>query len=452
MIFLKRKRLLVWLLKAYFKRWRKTILLSFVGGSIIFILLYLISSFFVNLSPFKEKQVIGILGSYTKDDLPQEVSTLVSYGLTTIGEDGKALPGIASSWVIKDNGKTYIFNLRQDVYFSDKTRVTSYLINYNFIDVSVEKPDEDTIVFKLKDSYAPFLVTVSRPVFKKDFVGIGEYKLSSIDLNGDFVRSVELQSRNKNKTLIYQFYPTESSLKIAFLLGEISKISGVSDINFLGTTFNAFPGFKIERKVNYSQLATLFYNAQDSALSDSRIRRALSYSAPNSFATGLRTRLPYSPSSWAVSLSFDIYEQDFEHAKLLISQSRDETKSAKLSLSIKTLKKYKNTALQIQSAFSKIGINVKIEEVDSLPDSFQIFLGEFNVSKDPDQYVLWHSSQPNNITGYRNLRIDKLLEDGRRTVNLNERKKIYTDFQKYILDDPPATFLFFPYSYTVSRR
>lgn len=451
MIFLKRKRLLVWLLKAYFKRWRKTILLSFVGGSIIFIFLYLISSFFVNLSPFKEKQVIGILGSYTKDNLPTEVSTLLSYGLTTIGEDGKALPGIASSWIIKDDGKTYVFNLRQDVYFSDKTRVTSDLINYNFIDVSVEKPDEDTIVFKLKDSYSPFLVTVSRPVFKKDFVGIGEYKLSSIDLNGDFVRSVELQSRNKNKTLIYQFYPTENSLKIAFLLGEISKINGVSDINFLGTTFNAFPGFKIERKVNYSQLATLFYNTQDSILSDSRIRRALSYALPNSFASGLRTRLPYSPSSWAVSLGFDIYEQDIEHAKLLISQS-NATKSAKLSLSIKSLSKYKNTASQIQDAFSKIGINIKIEEVDSFPDSFQIFLGEFNVSKDPDQYVLWHSSQPDNITGYRNLRIDKLLEDGRRTVNLNERKKIYTDFQKYILDDPPATFLFFPYSYTVFKR
>jgi len=425
-------------------------LFSFIGGLIIFILLSITSSFFVNLYPLKNKEIIGILGSYTRDNLPYEVSSKIGIGLTTVGEDGQAQPALAKSWVIKDNGKTYIFYLNRDMYFSDKTRVTSDLINYNFLDVTVERPDEDTIIFKLKDSYSPFLITVSRPVFKKDFIGVGEYKLSSIDLNGDFVRSVELLGPDKS-ILVYQFYPTDKSLKIAFLLGEIFKIQGISDIDFLGTTLNSFPGFKLEKQIDYTALATLFYNTRDGILSDERMRRALSYTMPDTFSYGERSRLPYPPNLWATSPSFDSYMQDLEHARLLISQSQA-TKSAKLSLTIKTLKKYKTTAEEIKNSWGKIGISTKIEEVDSFPQNFQLFLGEFNVPSDPDQYVLWHSAQGNNITGYRNLRIDKLLEDGRRTVDLNERKKIYSDFQKYILDDPPATFLFFPYSYTVLRK
>ena len=93
-----------------------------------------------------------------------------------------------------------------------------------------------------------------------------------------------------------------------------------------------------------------------------------------------------------------------------------------------------------------------IEVVETIPSSFQMFLGDINLAKDPDQYVLWHSEQNSNISGYKNLRIDKLLEDGRKTVDINTRKKIYSDFEKYILDDPPASFLYLPYTYEISRN
>jgi peptide/nickel transport system substrate-binding protein len=68
--------------------------------------------------------------------------------------------------------------------------------------------------------------------------------------------------------------------------------------------------------------------------------------------------------------------------------------------------------------------------------------------------MLWHSSQIqiNNISKNKNVRIDKLLEDGRKTNDLEERKKIYADFQKYLLEDPPAAFLYFPYEFTVARK
>jgi DNA segregation ATPase FtsK/SpoIIIE-like protein len=66
--------------------------------------------------------------------------------------------------------------------------------------------------------------------------------------------------------------------------------------------------------------------------------------------------------------------------------------------------------------------------------------------------VITNSKQANNITGYENKRIDKLLEDGRKTISQTERKKIYDDLQKYLLADAPAAFLYFPYEYTVTRK
>jgi peptide/nickel transport system substrate-binding protein len=123
-----------------------------------------------------------------------------------------------------------------------------------------------------------------------------------------------------------------------------------------------------------------------------------------------------------------------------------------LTLELKALPEYSQLANQIKDLWAKIGIKTNVKIIDTFPSDFQVFLGEFNVSKDPDQYALWHSSQPNNITHYVNLRIDKLLEDGRQTVDTSARQKIYADFQKYLLDDPPATFLYFPYEYDITRK
>lgn len=451
MIFFNRRRLLIWLVKAYLKKWKKTIASSFVAGLVAFFILYIFIKVFQPSFLLTQKDVIGIIGAYNASNLPSEVTDKISYGLTSISSNGIPVPSAASSWVIKDNGKVYEFTLKPNMYFSDRSKFISNSINYNFEDVSVERPANNKIIFKLKNSYSPFLVTTSKPIFKKKFIGLGDYKVKSLDLNGDFVNSIELEPIKGGKNLIYQFYPTEQSLKIALVLGEINKTNNIYDLTFLNTNLKYFNNYEIRKRINYDQLVTLFYDTQNKILSDKRLREALSYALPNNFTQGEKTKTPYPNTFWASKEDSLTYDQDLTHAQLLLTQSQS-SGSAKLKLNIKSLSKYKNVAEQIKKSWLKIGIQTNIETVDSFPSTFQIFLGEFNVSKDPDQYVLWHSSQPNNITKYKNLRIDKLLEDGRQTTNFSERIKIYSDFQKYLLDDPPASFLFFPYNYIVSKK
>lgn len=445
-----RKRLIFWLIKAYLKKLGKRIFLFFILGLGVFFVLYLLFKSNIIKIPIIQNESIGMVGAYTLDNLPPPILEQMSLGLTSISVDEMPKPSIAKSWKIENNGKKYTFFLRNDLHFTDGTQLTSDLINYNFSDAKVIKPDRYTIIFILKDSYSPFLVTVSKPIFKKGFVGVGEYKLKNLKLNGNFVVSLTLIStKNSHKTIDYQFYPSIVSLKTAFVLGEVSKINKLTDLKFKDTSFDKFSKLKIDKKINYNRLMTIFYNTQDPSLSDKKIRNGLSYALPDAFIFGKRADSLYSPSSWVYTNQY-AKTQDLTHAKILLSMNNSEKA---LNLKIKTFSKYEDVAKEIKNAWGKVGIKSKIEIIDSVPsDDFQVFLGDFYLSEDPDQYSLWHSNQENNITNFKNLRIDKLLEDGRKIIDMNQRKKNYVDFQKYMMDESPASFLYFPYEYEVNRK
>jgi len=447
-----RHRLISWLIIAYVKRWGKLILLYFAIGLFVFFALRItFGNLTKNLSNSGE-QKIGIVGAYSLEELPTFILQKISSGVTSIAKDSTIKPNIASKWKIENNGKAYVFYLRSDVYFSDGTNLTSDHIQYNFSDVSIYRPNKYTIVYLLKDAYSPFLVTVAKPIFKEGLIGISDYKVKNIKLNGNFVQSLDLISK-KNDRMAYHFYPTNDALKIAYSLGEVSKIIKLPDTKFKNTTFDSFKNTKVIQSVNYNQLVTLFYNTSDKVLSSKTLREALSYTIPDNFKQGLRNYGPYPLDFFVNQPTFGTHKQDLSHAKLLLEKLKEETgATSKISLKIDVLPKYKNVAKDLSNIWKKLNINANIKTVNKVPRSFQIFLGEFNVPQDPDQYMLWHSDQESNITHYANLRVDKLLEDGRKEIDINKRKVIYADFQKFIQSDPPASFLFFPYTYDVTRK
>lgn len=451
MIVIKR-RLIFWLIKAYLKRWGRIFILCFLVGLGIFFLLKLFFPYIIAAFTGVSKETIGIVGTYTFDSLPDIVRKDVSSGLTKINADGSVSPDIAQSWTITDSGKTYTFNLKHSVRFIDGTPVTSKEIPYSFSNVSVTRPDSYTIVYKLKDSYSPFLVTVARPIFKSGFVGIGPYAIKKAETNGPFIQSLTLTSNDRTPALkIYVFYPTEDALKVAYALGEITTAENITTISFKDTTFTKFPHTHIVKSTNYEQLVAIFYNTQDKNLSDKKLRDALSYALPNEFSGGERAISSIPPISWAYNNGID-RSQDYAHAKLLLNASVGESAAQYPEFVISTLPKFLSTAKAIQSSWKQLGIQSKIQIVDSLPQTFQVYLGSFTVPKDPDQYTLWHSFQENNITNFKSTRIDTLLEDGRKTVGQPDRLKIYQDFQKYLQDEQPASFLYFPYNYSVNRK
>ncbi len=427
---------------------RRTIISSVVLGILVFFAFIGLLNYYFRPLIFKTTESIGYAGTYTIPTLPKEILAEISSGLTSVDSKGQIQLAAAESYTIKDE-KQYVFKLKKGLTFHDGKEFTSQNVNLNFADVNSKAIDKYTISYTLKNPYSPFLVSVAGPIFGKNLTGIGSMKIDDVDVNGGFIRTLTLSNVGKKdeKKKIY-FYPTQRALKIAFMLGEVSEIYGVNSTKVDSTDLSKWKKVKTQSYTNYTSLVALFYNSNDDVLSNKKIRQALNYSLPENLPFGERAFGPIPPTSIYFSQPPTYKISDIELSKTLLSTVKDPLKDP---IVISTTDEYEAVAQEVMKAWKKLGIPSKIKIVQGLPTDFQVFIYEIRLPEDPDQYVLWHSDQVNNITHYKNLRIDKLLEDGRSISDVEKRKKIYADFQKYLTDDVPASFFYFPREYNLIK-
>lgn len=461
-----RKRLLFWLIKAYYRKRKKTLFAFFVAG-------ILLAGFFIWVFPFIQpyfkitnSDTIGLVGSYTLENLPESIQEKISIGLTSIAPDGSASPSAAATFTQSTDGKVYTFTLRNDLEWQDGKKVTASDINYNFKDITAKIDGNSKITFTLKDPYSPFPTAVSKPLFKKGLVGIidtnassdrGTYKVSGVDVNGTYVSEITLTGvgrRNKDKKITYKFYPNETVAKTAFKLGEVRSVEGLTDVS----EFKNWKNVSVTKVTDYHSLVTLFFNTALSEFSNDNkaTRQALTYALPHSFGDNVVAYSPLSPNSWAYfpEKKYQQREDPAELTKLakdMLNTSKA-SDSASLEVTITTTPRFKDLANQIKLAWENVGIHTNINVTQSIPQDPQILLEKYRIPDDPDQYVLWHSTQSTNITHYSSPKIDKLLEDGRQITIIEDRKDVYANFQKNIIDDTPAAFLYYPTLYTITRN
>ncbi|MCL5409612.1 MAG: ABC transporter substrate-binding protein, partial [Patescibacteria group bacterium] len=252
-------------------------LLLFFGGALV---LFLIWFFRDNLMP---KPVVseGIIGLYTEDNLPPTVTSLLSRPLVNLNQSGQPVPDLAEKWQSTDEAKLYTLTLKPNLFWNDQTPLKSSDIKFNLEDIQVSYPDDQTIIFKLADSFNPFPVLLNDPVFKQDsLIGDGLYNVSSIEKNKSVITKMVLLPADKNSDLPeinVRFYPDEQTAKTSFALGEINSLLGVSDTGDL----IAQPAILINQVQIYNKLVAIFYNTKDPILSDKNLRKALNCVAPN---------------------------------------------------------------------------------------------------------------------------------------------------------------------------
>ncbi|MCW5828401.1 MAG: peptide-binding protein [Deltaproteobacteria bacterium] len=111
-------------------------------------------------------------------------------------------------------------------------------------------------------------------------------------------------------------------------------------------------------------------------------------------------------------------------------------------------------ATNFQDTLKRAGIRLNIAMLDwanllkklDKRDFDAAMLG-WALSVDPDPYQLWHSSQAgiegsSNYPGFRNPRVDELIEMNRRELDRDRRIPILQEIQKIIYDEAPYLFLF----------
>lgn len=466
-------RKLYWYFTGFMSKHGWKIVLSVLGGVLVFSVIVPYAS---SRLKWTTRRYIGIIGSYTPTTLPEEVQQKLSAGLTTLTEDGSAVGALANRWTIEQENKTYRFQLKKNLLWQDGSPITPEDINYAFPDVQVITTPND-VIFKLPAAFSPFPTLVAQPIFKSGtqkrwffwneptFIGVGEYRLKEYKLNGK--RLKELIIENDDERLVYRFYKTEQDAVDAFKQGEIDELPDlVKEFDIM-----QWPSVNATTRTDYWKYIAVFFNLRDPLLSKNT-RQALSYALSKTEGDS-RAIGPISPLSWAYLPGGKTYDQDWERAteRLLA-----EPPSEKLNLTLTTTPEYQQQAEKIKQELEAFGgyaaqacqTDAKVTDkavcervklaitlrVLSVPDTgdFQLMLIGSTIEPDPDQYPLWHSDQPTNFTGYKNTRIDNLLEKARQTTDQAERKQQYQEFQQFLLEDPPAIFLDYIKRYEVTRK
>lgn len=447
MSFSRRTRYIYWIIKDLSQKYTRSLLLGFFLGFLIAISYWRLSPI-VKKTWFTPVDRIGIVGDFGSENLPLSIQKQISMGLTTLSDAGLPLPGIAKSWEATDSGRRFVFTLRNDLKWHNGKPVTAFDIKYNIKNVTFSVVNEFTIEARLENPYSPFPVIVSKPVFLEGLIGNGPYKVTSIKLKGNSIQSMYLIPISDDEDLRpkeYRFYRTETQATTAFKLGEVDILQDISNPKELA----AWGENKIFETVRYDRIVAVFFNMKDHLMSEKGLRQALAYAMP--ILPQEEADSPISVKSWAYSGNIKTYGRDIHQAKKLLENSKVATDSPHITLT--TFDSYLEDAQAVANSWSEIGIKTEIKVEKSVPDAFQALLSAVDLPPDPDQYLLWHSTQSNtNVTGYANVRIDKLLEDGRQEFNPEVRKKIYADFARILVDDAPALFMYYPKTYTVYRR
>lgn len=430
----------------------------------------------------KKRLYIGMVGDYTINSLPESIQNLISVGLTQVQEDGSVDPGVASRWIIEDDGKTYRFLIRDDLIWQDGKKLTPDDISYQFVGVETITTQND-VVFKLSDVYVPFPTVVSQPLFrtteepyffffkKPKVIGLGEYQVISFEQTKQQLqrnqRLTELVLDSDKERRIYRFYQTENQVIDAFKRGEVDIVTDLTspyDISSWSTTVTT-------SSLNYDRYLAVFFDLEKPLFSKN-IRQALSYALKK---TDDQTRAigPINPKSWTYLNGAKSYDYDLERAtERLLSSIPAEP----LSFTLLTTPGFVDQAESIKKQWEEFGIHAEqacqanddVEDktkcqnvllkinlrVSNFPDTsdFEAILIGMESPADPDQYYLWHSEQTTNFAHYKNTRIDSLLEKGRQVADKQERKAIYQEFQQFLLEDAPVIFLEHLKSFEVRRK
>ena len=385
----------------------------------------------------------------------------------------------------------------------------------NWQGVEMEKIDDFTMNFKLNNVYSPFLHNLTIGIMPKHLwagisaqnfalaqynvqpIGSGPYKFNKINKNDNGeIESIELII-NENfylhfegspkgpfiENIIFKFFNNQIELIDAYKRRQIDGLSFVSGINQLNIV-NDLNIYEINIPAYY---AVFFNQTKSKALADKTVRLALSYATNkeeiiNKILSdkGIRVDSPLLPGWFGYTQETSIYEFAIEHAQNILESEewkdlnddgiREKTinnEEVKLEINILTTDwpELKQTAELLKEQWEKIGTKVNLEILDAVTvqqdhiktrEYEALLFGEV-LNADPDPFAFWHSSQRKdpglNLAVYANDEIDKLLEEARQSIDQENRKEKYMEFQKLLIEDAPAVFLYSPtYIYPVNKK
>lgn len=454
----KKIRLYYWLTLAFIEKYLLYVSISFFVTSIAIAFYIFFSKDIIQLL-ISDVHTVGVQGVYTLDNLPPTVMKELTVPLFSQKPDGSFESELVKSYSHDDKFTKFEIVIYPDLVFTDKTPFTSNEIGFVFKDVKVSRPDKTRIVYELQKSFPPFLSYLTQPVHTTNpFRGIkGDYIITQVRYvpSNDRLEKIVLTPLVVGKPkLVFKFYRSDADLVTAYKLHEIDEFTTTGSVAL--DTFKPWANTVVTKLSDYSRVVTLFFNLKQTLLSEKDMRLALYGSIPVKLLeeSGNIAVSPVSPLSPNYDPSIPRIAENPEVNKNILKRFFSQaSESAKLKLS--TSIEFINLAHTIKDIIESAGGSCTVDITGLQPgERSDMTLGMWNIPSDVNQYFVWHSSQKarSNITQYDNKKVDKLLEEYRATDSAKLQKEDLGEFQITLVADAPAVFLYYPYTYTISRK
>ncbi len=423
------------------------------------------------------------------DATSERLIQLMFSSLVKKDENSALEPDLAVRWETPDP-TTYVFHMRQDALFHDGRPVTSRDVAFTFrslldgsvrsakagtfrLITSIETPDPYTIVFKLKEPFAPFLWNLTRGAvgvipegsgadFGRNPIGSGAFRFVH------YFQDSEVQLERND-----QYYGTKPNIRTArfkiipeAIVRALELRKGTVD-----AALNVLPPDMVEvlkkdenlqvseaQGTNYQYIA---FNLDDPTFRDLRVRQAIAHAINREniikylwrgqvrAASGV---IP--PSHWAYEPNVKTYPYDPQRSIELLKEAGQSSMSFTWRTSTDETGRLLASVLQQQ--LREIGVQMEIRSNEFATFYSDVVKGNFQAyslrwvggNNDPDIFnLIFHSSMtpPNgaNRGHYSNARVDALVDMARRESDLEKRKTAYQEIQRIVAEELPYISLFY---------
>ncbi len=319
---------------------------------------------------------------------------------------------------------------------------------------------------------------ITRTPLARKPIGTGPYKFKEW-VTGQKIALIYNQDYFEGRPYIdgyiLRIIPDMATMFLELRAGGIDRM-GLTPLQYTRQTENRL-FHRNYNKFRYLSFSYTFvgYNLKNPLFTDKRVRQALAMAIDKEeiikgvlLGLGQPATGPFKPGTWAYNPNVRRYPQDAAKARALLAEAgwldsnsdgilEKDGKPFVFELLISQGNEVRGKCAEIiQRRLAEIGIKVKIRVVE-----WAAFVNDFinkrrfdatilgwTIPLDPDLYDVWHSSktgpQELNFISFKNEEVDRLLEKGRSTFDLKERKSCYDRIQEILAEEQPYTFLYVP--------
>ena len=440
----------------------------------------------------------------TTSGLTHQVTGQIFNGLVRLDDKMVPQPDLAKSWKVSDDSKTYTLALAQGVRWHDGQPFSSADVKYTFENVlvkfsqrtlaavgpildGIDTPDANTVVFRFKQSYPPFMSLVDEdnaPILPKHIydgqdpftnpanskpVGTGPFRFES-KAEGDRITLVRNPTYFKDgqpylDRIIFRLIANPVQSLQAFQAGEINLFGPIpAQVDQL----KSMPGAVVTEKgrLGFSRVIRLIPNLRRKPFDDVRVRQAIAFGIDRDFISKTVYAGQFKPATgpitsgldWAYTADVPKYPRDVAKAKALLDDAglKPGADGVRLRTTFLFDQGFAPVADILKQELGEVGIVLDLQLVEFnawvqkvyLQWDFDLGYSQLTDIPDPDfaaKSVFTCASIVKvpfvNAEGYCNEKVDSLFAQASSEADRSKRAALYKQAQQIIVQDQPQIFL-----------